>query len=421
MQTAGTAQRARRHGWGFRTFLRRRRIDPLLLALGVALLPFGNIVSVPLLVALAGSGTYFILFHPQVLRRLDWTYLAAACAYGAAAILIGLLHGELASALRWVSYPSYFALAAPSFMAGWTLVRDPLRQCVLGARAGVALAVLFSLAEILVTGADRAGLGTNPANMSLVVAMLAVLSRMRVSTPPAFLANSRLWFYAALIPILLSGTRITMVVIVVGLLFDIGSYLAGRQSGTRGILAPGRMVAATTAALALVLSIGLLSGEMIEQRLGGALVELRSIADFQSGNVPGNGMIYRLLIWEKALQLIAENPVTGPGTDMTPIIEHVRAVYPDVEPYPHSHNFVVDELRQRGMIGLAFMALFFAVALRRIWLGNGTAVRRNLMLLLVLLVSYGSFHGVLMADKNVIAIVLCFSAYLAACNGRRGA
>lgn len=420
MQTAGTALRAGRHGWGTRTFLRRRHIDPVLLMLGVALLPFGNIVSVPLLAALAGSGGYFILFHPQVLRRLDWRYVAAAGAYGLAAILISIFHGEFFDALRWVSYPAYFFFIIPCFMAGWTLVRDPLSQCVLGARAGIALAVLVSLGEVLLTGADRASLGTNPANMSFVVGVLAVLSRVPVSAPPAYLANSRLWFYAALIPILLSGTRITMVVIIIGLLLDAATLATARRGGAGSPLASGRAVVAATVALALTLSIGFFAGDVIGQRLGGALVELRSIADFQSGTTPGNGMIYRLLIWEKALQLIAASPLTGPGTDMTPIIEHVRLFYPGVEPYPHSHNFIIDELRQRGVIGLALMILFFAVILRHIWMANGPEMHRNLSLLLVLFVAYGSLHGVLMADKNVIVIVLCLAVYLTAGIRRRG-
>ena len=236
-------QSANRHSWTTRLFLRRRRWDGLALSLAFALLPVASLASVVLFGFFSGVGGYVILARHRAIRLIDRSYLLAAAVLALGAVVLAAINGTLTSDFRWVSYALFF-LAGAVFFVGWVHIRSPLRQAVLGARAGVVLATLAALIEYA-QGIDRVGFGSNQANAAFVLAAIAILARIRVPDAPRPLGNSKAWFYLAVIPLMLTGTRITLPLIGICLIFDVVAYVGARRPRPAVVVAA--MVAASKA------------------------------------------------------------------------------------------------------------------------------------------------------------------------------
>lgn len=391
-----------------RFFLRRRAIDPILLSLAIACFPVKFGLDMILLCLFVGVGVYLILGRHRSIRLIDPYYAAACLAYGAVAVAIGLFQGDLAQNIRWIALPVYFALALPLF-TGFILVRDPLRQMAIGARAGLLLALAMAIFESF-TGQLRIGLGGNPANAAFILCVMAVMARFTVKTPPRYLPNTRLWFYLALIPVVMTGTRSVLPIFLIAAIIDLLDlrkkiFVTLRRFGRR------RLLLSCLACLIAASAVAYQLRNFAVQRFSYTVEELDGLSD---DNVT-TGLDMRIVLWSGAARIFQEHPFVGvSGNESLARIKNaIPADQRDIYmPYNHVHFFILDELRMRGLIGLIFMLGLFSVAFTRIFGIKDHAIRTNTLIFLSLLLFYGSLHGLLIGDRNIAAVALVFTALL---------
>lgn len=397
--------------------LLRRRVDPVLLTIAVAC--FGVKIGPDkiILPLFCGIGLYLVLIRHRACRLIDKRYAYAALTYGIVVLLLGMYHGQMAENARWLAYPLYF-LAAVLLWPGTVLVADPLRQVTLGARFGVVLAIFWSIYEYWISDA-RIGFGGNAANAAFVIAALAVIARFEIAKAPRYLPNSVLWFYLAILPVLMTGTRVILPIFALAVLVDIfrsrhSLKLAWRPLTPLKLALPG-------AALIIVCITAFLALNIITQRIDYTLKEIASISEQDDPQSGLTGLEVRVLLWKGATAVVEEHPWLGMGAhqSMQQIVDTVPAHYSEaMRDFIHVHFFVLDELRARGFVGLAFQMIFFGVVFYRLFRHGDANIRTNSALFLALLLLYGSMHGLLQGDRNIGVIVLFFFAALSSI--RRG-
>jgi len=399
----------------------RRHIDGLvfLFAAFMFLLPteasaivFGIFLSI---------GIYLLIFRPKKsLSRLDKTYVLVTLGFSASSLLINLLNGSLPEDIRWSSYPLYYLLVIP-IVIGATLVRDPLRQLVIGTRAALVVLALWGLAEtILAPG--RLGFGSNPANAAFSLTFLAIISRLTVSSPPWLLANRYIFFYLGFITVIASQTRAVLPVFLFGMAIDAVRLLFKRNSGWRfgsrhNILASG---------LALAFCIGSIwvIYPSYADRIQSSIKEISNVlqpSEPDSGTA-ASGLAIRLGQWQAAVSVIAENPLLGRGgTGISEaIIEHSeQALNVDMTQFTFVHNFILDEAIQRGLVGLTLLLGYFGFCFWRIYRHGDSSMKENVLLILVLTFSFGLLHYLLVIDRHVILYALYFLLLTTANRGWR--
>ncbi len=384
-----------------RFFLWRRPIDSFALSLAIAALPFARTLSTVVFATFFAIGLYLIVFRHRSARRIDPLYFRASALLAAVAVALGLLHGNVAEDMRWISYPVYFLFAVALF-PGWVLVRDPLRQIVLGARAAVILAIAAAAIEYVWTG-TRIGFGTNAANTAFTVALLGIVARLSVGSAPSFLPNGRWWFYASALPVALTGTRTLLTVYVIVAIFDVlESLRAGIGPRTRR----GALAAALVAGIGISAMITDGSNVVID-RVEETAADIETMAT--TGRFGSVGMSHRIALWQGAWQVIGDDWIAGDGGENT--MRRIKAMFPGqpiLERYSHVHNAVLDELRIRGVIGLVAHIGFFIAIFGQLLRHAPPDLRSVTVMLLLLFAVYGSLHGLLMSDANValMAIVL---------------
>lgn len=394
----------------YRFFLIRRHIDPALLSAAMALLTVRLGPEIFIFGFFAGVGVYLIVGMHRSMRYVDRTYAISAGLYAAGAVLIGLMHGGLSEEIRWIGYPVFLLLGIVLF-PGVILIKDPLRQVVLGARAGLVLAVVIGGFE-MVAGPARIGFGGNAATAAFVLVVVGVLARIPVRDPARFLPNSRLWFYTAAIAVIMTGTRSVLPVFALSLVLDL--------LATRRELADGT-VRLTVRSAAMVGLIGILAFttighelvDPIATRLKDTVNEVEAMADEDVLNA--EGLKIRLTLWEKAIDVVADNPLIGAGGARS--MREVKQAIPKEERarfqhFNHVHQFVLDELRQRGVVGLFLMLGFFVATAGKLWVRGSPDEREAVTLFLASILLFGSMHGVLLADRNMALIAIFLSMLL---------
>ncbi|WP_173932162.1 O-antigen ligase family protein [Chelativorans sp. Marseille-P2723] len=397
-----------------RFLLWRRHYDPLLLAAAMACLVSKIRADIVIFGFFLTVGLYLIAVRHRSLRYIDPVYATGSCLYGIGAIVLGVAHWNFPDEIRWIGYPVYLMLGI-AFFPSVTLVKDPLRQIVLGSRVGLALAVFIGVLEVL-AGGERMGLGGNAANTAFVIAVAGVLARMQVPSPPRLLPNSRLWFYLAAFAVIMTGTRSVLPIFLLGLLFDIFAF---RRQLLDGIL---RFPLKGLAAFGIVLAMGFTAigyelSSSIANRFEYTLTEFDSALHFNEGRQDQEltGLSIRLVLWQQALDVISHYPILGSGGESS--MEEIQlGIPPDQRPifahYIHVHNFILDELRIRGSLGLALMLGFFVAVSWKLWASGLPEIRQALVLFLVSLTTYGSLHGVLLADRNIALIAIFLTMML---------
>lgn len=406
----------RRFGWLYKSLVLRRHVDPLLLMIAMPAFAIKLPLDVVVFAYFLATGAYFLAGRHPVSRRVDPHYLRWCLIYVLYAVAIGLLlHGNLPEEVRWIGYPVYL-LSGVLLMVGFALIKDPLRQIVLGARLAAIVALPLGIFE-LSTGDLRVGFGGNEANTAFVMIIIALLARYRVQAPPRFLPNSRLWFYLAAIVVMMTGTRAVFVVLLLALVLDaVELWQTRRKSGQLsatdrkiGLLAGGLVIVF----LGMVAATTLTSG--LSERLAYTATEFSSVLSGEETREMPTGLGIRLTLWRNAIETIANHPLVGTGG-----VESMRQIKQMIAPawaetfasFVHVHHFVLDELRQRGLIGLILLATFFFVVGRKIWQRGDKAEREMLALFGIALLSYGSLHGLLLSDRNVLLISLVLTALL---------
>lgn len=394
-----------------RVFLRRRAVDPVLLSIAVACIPVKLGLDILILGLILIGGTYLIILRHRSMRLIDPYYAVAALAYSLVALAIGLYHGQFAADIRWVTLSLYFALGIPLF-TGFALIRDPLRQMALGARVGLIVTLVVAIFEGL-NGQVRIGLGGNAANAAFVICLMAVMARFQVSQAPRYLPNTRLWFYLALVPELMTGTRSVLPIFVFAALIDVIELrevilVKVREAGTR------RLIGFSLAGLVALSAVAYQTSDIVMERAVYTAKEVDSLVLPADKEVTGIGI--RITLWKGAIKVFQEHPLLGLGGEESMrqikqgVPESQRGIY---APYSHVHFFVLDELRTRGLVGLVFLIGLFAVAFTRIFGIKDHDIRVNTLIFLGFLLFYGSLHGLLLGDRNVAVTILLLTGLLA--------
>lgn len=401
-----------------RIFLFRRKLDGVIFGLGAFMLMLPTETSAIIFGIFVVMGLYLLALRPaKSLRHLDKKYALATLIFATACLAINLLNGSLPEDLRWSSYPLYYLMIVP-LAVGAVLVRDPLRQFVLGARAGLVVITLWGLATVAAEG-GRFGLGSNAANAAFALAFLAVFSRLDVKSPPALLANRRVFFYLALIAILASQTRAVLPVFLVGMAVDLFSLVRSLMAGRRPTF---KQNAVTWIALLSICAGSLwVLYPIVSQRIHATTNEIAtSIEHPETGNA--SGLSTRLVQWRAALGLIAENPLLGRGGYgiSEAVANHAAATNQEhLLQYTFVHNFILDEAIQRGLAGLAITLCFFGFCFFRIYTRGDASMKENVFLLLTLTFSFGMLHYLLVIDRHVVLYALYFLLLTTANHGWR--
>lgn len=366
-------------------------------AMAPAVIP-GDLAPVLIFVAF---GAAMLLARPSLKVRLEPVYVAMAAVLALYSVALGLLNGNLLADLRWVTYPASYLLFVPLF-ASLGLLGDPLRLAVTGMRVGIVIASAVAVASFLVQG-GRIGFGLNAATAAFILVACAVVSRIAVHHPHRFVPNSVGWFYLALVPIFLTGTRVVLPVFVVAAIIDLWRLKQDerwRSLGWHRQAAIVAFVGLITAAAAGILA------DAVFERLTVTRLELSALV--AAAPYPLDGLAIRLTLWERSLAVIAANPLFGLGG-----VESMRAIKQGITenaatfaPFNHVHNVVLDELRMRGIVGLALLVTFFATVGSMIWRRVNDNCRITVVLFATLLVSYGSMHGLLQTERNLTLIAV---------------
>ncbi|MHA6687440.1 O-antigen ligase family protein [Mesorhizobium sp. A556] len=392
-------------------FLWRRAIDPVLLSIAIACIPVKLGLDILILGLILCGGIFLIILRHRSMRLIDPYYALAALAYSLVALAIGLYHGEFAADIRWITLSLYFALGIPLF-TGFALIRDPLRQMAIGARVGLIVTLVVAIFEGL-NGQVRIGLGGNAANAAFVICMMAVMARFQASEAPRYLPNSRLWFYLALVPELMTGTRSVLPIFVFAALIDVVELrevilVKVREAGAR------RLIGFSLAGLVALSAVAYQTSDIVMERAVYTAKEVDSLVLPADKDVTGIGI--RITLWKGAIKIFQEHPLLGLGGEES--MRQIKQGIPEAQRgiyalYSHVHFFVLDELRTRGLVGLVFLIGLFAVAFTRIFGIKDHDIRVNALIFLGFLLFYGSLHGLLLGDRNVAVTILLLTALLA--------
>lgn len=394
-----------------RLLLRRRSIEPVFLSIAIACFPVKLGLDMILLAFFIGVGVYLLCGWHRSRRLIDPLYAAASLAYGVIAISIGLYHGDVIENLRWIGLPLYFALGIPLFV-GFVLIKNPLRQMALGARAGLILTAGMALYESF-AGQTRIGLGGNAANAAFVICVLAIMARFHASNAPRYLPNTRAWFYFAIIPVLMTGTRSVLPIFAIAAIVDLivlraELITAARRLGAR------RLALVVAAALVVFSAAAYKTRDIVTNRIAYTILEMDNLTATSDKQV--TGLNIRINLWKGAIDVVRGHPLLGAGGNDS--MRKIKQSIPDQNTniyadFVHVHFFALDEMRDRGVVGLVFLLGLFAVVFTGIFKVTDQPMRVNMSIFLVLLLLYGSMHGLLLGDRNVAAIVLVFVGVLA--------
>lgn len=143
---------------------------------------------------------------------------------------------------------------------------------------------------------------------------------------------------------------------------------------------------------------------VVQDRWQAGLTELKSLEE--TGIATGSVDV-RVVMWSGALAVIAERPLTGVGSTnrVTAVAEKVAGSNAEyVASYTHLHNLFLDEATSSGLVGLALMLGIFGVFLTQVTCRSpGGRVVGTSYAFVFLVVTFGSFHGVMLNEWTVLS------------------
>ncbi|MEC5383453.1 O-antigen ligase family protein [Aurantimonas sp. C2-6-R+9] len=380
-----------------RWLLARRSFDSSLLTLAIALLAIGNPIAKGAFLFFALIGANLGFARHRTWRYADTAFCAAIIAYASWSIGLMVLRNELVDGNRMFSY-SLIMLGFVFLPLSISLVREPLDALILGSRAAILAVLALIPFDPMVIG-GRIDLGGNAAILAFLAATAGLAARLDARRPASLLPNSRLWFYLSFVPVLLSGTRAAWLVYLLIALFD-GLELIRHW---RKIPFRMRWLALPIAAALIVAAVP--ASSIIVQRIDAGVTELQRLDE--TGVAMGS-MDVRIVMWAGAFDVVSKHPIAGVGG-----MERIDAVAAAVAPaneavvaqYTHLHNLFVDEAASNGLVGLALLIAIFAVFLIRVTRSSPShLVPETSYAFVLLVVTFGSFHGVLLNEWMILSI-----------------
>ncbi len=391
-----------------KSFLIRRRVDHWALALASAAMPLRLAAGPALLFLFSCVGVYLAAARHGAARLFAGRFYLFILLYAAWSLGLMAWRGEPVADNRQIAYTlliALFAFAGP----GMVLVRDPLRAYVLGARAGVTLALVTVL--FLPVGPDgRVGLG-NEAVFAFVVGVSAVSAAIPLhGRSPRFLPDGPHWLALGLWAVFYTETRAVMVTLALVLAVEIALYL--RRFSLRR---QGAAYAALAVALAALVTVGPVGG-VLQHRFVAMIAYYAGDRTVQwDAKISADA---RKVMWRNAAAIVAAHPVAGVGGYAK--MDMVRAAAgPDaaiLADERHVHNAVLDELLNDGIVGLVFLATAFAALFVHLWRHAGQ--RRALIWFALLSGGYGMLHNPLLHETTIASILFFLGVFNAAASRR---
>ena len=389
-----------------RWMLSRRSLDPRLMMLAIAMLAIGDTIGKVVFVVFLLIGVNLAFAWHRSRRWADPWFCGAILLYVAWTFGLILWRGEPIINNRLVTYAGMIGgfVFLPMALA---LVRRPLDVLVLGGRIALLAVLALTLLDWPFDG-HRLGLGMNEAIFAFMIAACALAARMTAYWAPKWLANSRLWFYAALPPVLLSQTRAAWLVFALVALFD----LAALTLRSRRFVRDWRIAAA---AFVVLVPAAIPAATLVHSRWDQGVAE---IDRFDETGVAVGSMDVRMVMWRGAFTLLKEHPLTGVGAAerVEKVAEQVSTANADyVRSFTHLHNVFIDEALSSGLIGLVLLcAIFVAYLVRACRAPAGRGIATSSIGLVFLVVTFGSFHGVLLNEWMIFMIFGFMSLILTA-------
>ncbi|MEC5321860.1 O-antigen ligase family protein [Aurantimonas sp. A3-2-R12] len=382
-----------------RWLLARRSFDAPLIALAIALLAIGNPIAKGAFLFFGLIGVNLGFARHRTWRYADTAFCAAIIAYASWSIGLMVFRNEPVDGNRMFSY-SLIILGFVFLPLSISLVREPLDALILGSRAAILAALALIPFDPMVIG-GRIDLGGNAAIVAFLAATAGLAARLDARRPASFLPNSRLWFYLSFVPVLLSGTRAAWFVYLLVALFDGLELIRHWRKIPFRLRSLALPIAAVLIAAAVPLAL------TIAERITAGVQEIEELND--TGLVQAGGsMDIRLVMWAGAFDVVSKSPIVGVGgmERMDAVAAAVApANAPSVAYYTHLHNLFVDEAASNGLVGLALLMSIFAVFLIRVTrCSPGHLVPETSYAFVFLVVTFGSFHGVLLNEWMILSI-----------------
>jgi O-antigen ligase len=387
-----------------RHFIRRRKWDSRLLALGGAAMPLRHGITPVVTLFFSAVGVYLVAIGHGGARRLAPWFVGLGVAYLAWSLFLIVMRGEPFLDNRQVTYSLMIGMSA--FIAnGLVLVRDPLRFFVVGSRIGVVGAILASLSYDLI-GQDRVGLGGNPAPFAMVAAICMIAAIIPVRRAPRWAPNSVLYALLGAVPIYYSETRALLVIVPLVLVVEYVVWLRPKPLRLRltGLAAGAGLAAALLAA-------GPVHG-LVERLFMPAVLYYTGQNVEWEGSISGD---IRLSLWQGALASIAQQPLAGYGDGrMADVIARAPAMHEQLVQMRHAHNMFLDEALLHGLPGLVILVGLLAAGFHHILKYAGdAATRRNALYVLAAILSYGSLHNPFLHETTICGIFLYMGVMIA--------
>ncbi|MBB3935043.1 O-antigen ligase family protein [Aureimonas phyllosphaerae] len=391
--------------------LRRRRWDPMVLAVGMLCLSL--LISVGKIAFLFFSvcGLYLALARPRSWRGAPVVFTSTLAAWAIWQIGLSLVRGEPLDGNRVLSYAG-LEFACALLPLGLGLVRHPAHALAWGARVGVIALVILAPIDYAMTGA-RVGLGKNEAIFAFVVGAVAIAARLPTGGRWRFLPDGRFWTYLGAVPIVLSGTRAAMLLFVVVALLDLRRALPRlRATGRRAAIA---LVAGIVAAMTAVVPVG---GFLLD-RIESGVSEMEA---YEATGLAVGSVDTRMAMWSSAVRVLAEHPFIGVGgtARMDLVAEEAGSNAREILRYQHLHNLVLDEALSSGLVGVLLMSgamvAFLSGAFRR---ADDPVVRDASVALVAFTFVFGLFHGVLLNEWMVLVAFASMAVILTELRRRR--
>ncbi|UIJ70231.1 O-antigen ligase [Aurantimonas sp. HBX-1] len=379
-----------------RWLLARRPFDSPFLTLGVVMLVLGNPLAKWVFSLFGLIGVNLGFARHRTWRYADPAFSWAIVCYVAWSVVLVVARNEPILDNRFLTYCGIM-LGFVFLPMSISLVRQPLDTLILGSRLAI-LAVLVLIPFDPLLNDNRLGLGLNEAILAFLVAVAGLAARMEAQRPEAYLPNSRLWTYVSLVPVLMTGTRAAWFVYLLVAVFDLMALLPRWRE------VPSRMRWLALPAAAAVLAVAVPATSLIETRWDAGLEEIQQL---EETGVATGSVDVRAVMWAGTLAVVADHPLTGVGSTnrVAAVADAVgadNAIY--VGSFTHLHNLFLDEAASNGLVGLVLLIGIFGVFLVQVTrAAPGGRVVETSYAFVFLVVTFGSFHGVLLNEWMVLS------------------
>jgi len=337
----------------------------------------------------------------QVRRPIVWMPLAGlglvAIAYGVSAGIEGL--GGLAYFAPLLAVWPLVMLLLSSNRAQTSLLLSILALC------GASGAAIMAIFEVQATGTMRAGtMVANPihfADVSLLTGFIALLGMIAVTSRWKYLFL--LAPVAALVAVLLSGTRGALVAAVVMLAL-------AAATGALLRLYPRRLVLTVSVGLGMTVSLVLLLNGI--QISGLQRIATDTAATLSSGAPTDNSTAIRLQMYLGGLRAFLEAPIFGHGPLAFTAVADQLADTP-FGAAPHLHNDLLDMAASAGILGVGAYLLFLLAPVVEV-IRAPESPRKAAIIVLVLTLVAGFFvMGLTNAMFGILTVTITYSVICA--------